>query len=177
MRGFQMLGVYIDLDIEPEHIMIFVVVMLMIGVISAIILAGAKRREVTVNNAQPLRKEFAMVVDKEQVPPGTIMFGNPWVLFELNSGSRVRVRVSPSQNHLVIGDTGMLTWRGERLISFNRATGWAQTTAAQIQQGVPVQQNNQEPPATPETIFCIKCGRKQRKSNATCWACGANLHE
>ena len=29
----------------------------------------------------------------------------------------------------------------------------------------------------PETIFCPKCGRKQRKSNAACWACGANLQD
>ena len=28
-----------------------------------------------------------------------------------------------------------------------------------------------------ETIFCPKCGRKQRKSNAVCWACNASLHD
>lgn len=59
-----------------------------------------------------------------------------------------------------------------------------QNAVPSVPQQPAVQQSAvQQPASAPaesaemETIFCPKCGRKQRKSNAACWACGASLHD
>ena len=71
------------------------------------------------NNAQPLKEEYAKVVDKQQLNSGSIIIGEPWVLFELEDGKRVRLNAHP-ENSLVVGDKGKLTWQGNRIKGFER---------------------------------------------------------
>lgn len=172
-----------------EDLTTILIAILVIGVICTVALVVIKNREVEANARLPIRKELAMVVEKEQLPLDTvIVIDNPWVTFELRNGSHVRVR-SSRHGELITGDIGMLSWQGDRMISFTRNVG--------NRQPVPIRQapenmrqrnsehapSHQRNPASPEaritanteTVFCSKCGRKQRKSNAVCWDCGAEI--
>lgn len=50
-----------------------------------------KKKQDAETAAQPIRKEYVTVVDKQQLDSGGIIIGEPWVLFELENGSRVRL--------------------------------------------------------------------------------------
>lgn len=177
----------LSIDVTPEGLMSVFIGLMILGVISWVTLVAMKRKKDADNSRMPRYREMAMVVDRQQVPPGTVLlFDNPWVLFELQNGRRVRVSATKTCRDLIVGDRGMLTWQGDQMISFSRTTGWSQTAQAeahpmpQPMKNVPARQNCQgqqteNSTATPETVFCTKCGRKQRASNVTCWACGADI--
>ena len=78
-----------------------------------------KKKEDAETAAQPLRKECATVVDKQRLDPGGIIIGEPWVLFELEDGNRIRLNAHP-ENSLVVGDMGILTWQGRKIKGFER---------------------------------------------------------
>lgn len=88
-------------------------------IVSLIFLAIIKKKQDAEDQAQPVRKEMAKVVDKQQIDSGGIVIGEPWVLFEVEGGTRVRLSANP-KNSLVIGDTGMLTWQGCKILRFDR---------------------------------------------------------
>ena len=78
-----------------------------------------KKKQDAEKAAQPIRKEYVTVVDKQQLDSGGIIIGEPWVLFELENGSRVRLNAHP-ENSLVVGDAGILTWQGRKIKGFER---------------------------------------------------------
>ncbi len=72
------------------------------------------------NNSHPVQRAKAKVIEKQQLPPDTILsINNMWILFELEEGERLKL-TAKALNSLVVGDVGMLTWRGNQIISFDR---------------------------------------------------------
>ena len=69
--------------------------------------------------SHPVLTKTAKLIDMQQVPAGQIVLGEIWVLFELQDGERLRLNANP-QNNLMIGDVGILTWQGRRILSFKR---------------------------------------------------------
>ena len=96
-----------------------IIALFVIGAILWIILAVLKKKEDIENKAQPVITKKATLVDKQQVAPGELLFGEMWTLFELEDGERVRLNAKP-QNTLLVGDRGMLTWQGKRILKFER---------------------------------------------------------
>lgn len=99
---------------------------LMVMAILAAILWGIvfvlKLKETARNNAQPIQTESAKLVDMQQIPAGQIVIGEIWTMFELNGGNRIRLNAKV-QNTLVIGDEGVLTWQGNKILNFERSKG------------------------------------------------------
>lgn len=100
---------------------------LLIMAILAAILWGIvfvlKAKEDARNNAQPVETKFAKLVDMQQIPAGQIVIGEIWTMFELKDGNRIRLNAKV-QNSLVIGDEGMLTWQGNKILKFERNKGF-----------------------------------------------------
>lgn len=104
-------------DITVEEIFQFgIVPMCVVGIIAVIIAAIVKRRKNAEDDVQPILAENAKVIDKQQDVPGTIAF-EMWVMFETESGKRVRLITKPNSLY-VVGDEGYLKWQGSRLYSF-----------------------------------------------------------
>ena len=186
------MGMYmLSRNIDPEQLLGIFVGIMIVCVISCIVMTVLKRKSDAENARLPIRREMAMVVEKEQLPPDAIpAFSNPWILFELQDGRRVRVNGNYTHSDLILGDVGMLTWQGNRIVSFSRNTGNGQAGQRPVQPSAaapeqvpgytPAPHRNpasQEAKVTADTeiIFCSRCGRKQRKSNTVCWDCGAEL--
>lgn len=106
------------MDITMDNLVILLGVLFGLGFIGFGIFVWALRKENAANNAQPVRKAVAKIVDKQQIQPGTIAF-EAWILFETEDGNRVRV-MGKANNDYVIGDSGDLKWQGNRLIAFIR---------------------------------------------------------
>lgn len=109
------LATYMDID---DVFMMFAV-LIGIMVISLIVLGIAKSKQDRENDSQPIEKDYAKLVDKQQLPANGIVVGEMWVLFEVKGGRRVRLNAK-IPNSLVIGDAGVLTWQGSRIIGFER---------------------------------------------------------
>lgn len=162
------------------------------------ILTRVLTRQAEESNArQPVRKSLAMVVEKEERLPGEMRSSNPpLILFELRDGTKVRVFSNGSESSLRVGAVGMLSWQGVKMLSFTKVTTDVQPSqpvrraqycagnAQQKQQPkdttVPMPEVKQTQSqvhgtANSEIVFCTKCGKKQRKSNTVCWACGAEM--
>lgn len=87
------------------------------------IVFALKAKETAHNNAQAIQNDFAKLVDMQQIPAGQIVIGEIWTMFELKDGSRIRLNAKV-QNTLVIGDEGMLTWQGNKILKFERNKGF-----------------------------------------------------
>lgn len=72
------------------------------------------------NKAEPLQTKSAKVLEKEQIPAGQVVIGSIWVVFELENGERIRLYVK-EHSSVYYGDKGMLTWQGNRVVSFERS--------------------------------------------------------
>lgn len=96
-----------------------VIAMFVIAAVLWIIVAVMKKKEDDENNSQPVMTRKAKLVDKQQVAAGDIIIGQIWTLFELEDGVRIRLNAKV-QNSLVVGDSGLLTWQGKRIIKFER---------------------------------------------------------
>ena len=98
---------------------IFMSIAIMFGVtivLWLIVAAMNKAKDHSIENS-PLRESEAKVVEVQRVPVGFAQ--DTWVVFELTSGSRVRLQ-DKNQTYLVVGDQGHLRWRGDRVDSFRR---------------------------------------------------------
>lgn len=105
------------MDMEDLFIMLFsllVVLTLMWGIAAYL----TKKRD-DEDNAQPVMTKQAKLVDMQQIPAGQVVIGEIWTMFELENGDRVRLNANV-QNSLVVGDIGMLTWQGRRILKFER---------------------------------------------------------
>ena len=130
-----------DITVEDIAGMIpfFLIGCVVICVISALII----KKKDSENNVLPIRSMNAKIVDKDQPAPNAVTLVG-WILFETEDGNRVRVSCKESGNY-VIGDQGYLTWRGSRMISFERgktkpASG-VQTNGASAYGSAPMPQN------------------------------------
>lgn len=102
-----------------EDIFIFIAVLWVVAAILWIIVGALKKKQDSENETKPVRKATAKIVDKQQIESGAIVIGEPWVLFETEDGERIRLNVK-ADNHLVVGDRGVLTWQGRKVLSFER---------------------------------------------------------
>lgn len=104
-------------DITVEEILQFgFPVLFGMAIISLVLYLGLKHARDAENDARPVQRANAKVIDKQQVAPNSIVF-EIWILFETESGERVRVSC-PANNNYVIGDCGCLSWQGSKLHSF-----------------------------------------------------------
>lgn len=86
------------------------------GVLFAIAAIIKKKRDAE-NAAKPICSEMARLVD---MPHSNLDYmSEMWVLFELNDGRRIRLLAKP-KNSLVVGDVGVLTWQGSKILGFKR---------------------------------------------------------
>lgn len=108
------------MDISIDDLVIGFGVLLGLFFISLIVFLAIRKKQNDENNAQPIQRMMAKIVDKQKLDPGTIAF-ETWTLFETEIGARVRL-VGKANNDYVVGDQGELTWQGSRLISFERKT-------------------------------------------------------
>ena len=104
---------------DMEELTMMFAIMMGLGVISWIIVFVLKKQREDEDNAQPVCREHAKLVDMQQIPAGQIALGEIWVMFELDSGERMKLNAK-AQNTLVVGDAGMLTWQGRRIHKFER---------------------------------------------------------
>lgn len=109
------------MDMEDLFFVLLIMTVL-VAVLWGIVFA-MKSKEDSWNNAQPVQNQNAKLVDMQQVPAGQVVIGEIWVMFELENGDRVRLNAKP-QNSLVVGDKGVLTWQGKRILKFERNKGF-----------------------------------------------------
>ncbi len=111
MRGFvSFLG--------NHFLQLVAIVFVIIGALWIVLKVLEKQQEAE-NKRQPVKEEVAKIVDVQRIDAGGIVIGEMWVLFELTGGERVRLYISP-QNSLVVGDLGILTWQGKKMLKFQR---------------------------------------------------------
>lgn len=107
-------------DISMEDIFMVFAILIGIFLVSVIALNILKRKRDAEDDEQPTLSKKAKVIDKQQLPPNTIMsISEMWVLFETEDGQRLRLNAK-AINNLVVGDEGYLTWQGRRIINFER---------------------------------------------------------
>ena len=150
--------------------------------IAYVIVSAVKNKQ---NSAQPVRKSFATIIS---VPPTTGIRSMSYVavMFELESGARIRFVVKSSHD-FAVGDTGKLTWQGDRILSFIRMQ---YPSGDQKVQQKPVQQRpGANTPAEPKVmkndfqpskkednrVFCPKCGTQQHYNVGVCVRCNTTL--
>lgn len=102
-----------------EDLFFALLVMLILCAIMWGVVFALKAKEDAQNNAQPVKTKRAKLVDMQQVPAGQIVIGEIWTMFELEDGARIRLNAKV-QNSLVVGDKGMLTWQGNKILKFER---------------------------------------------------------
>ena len=102
-----------------EVLFALIIAMFVIAAVLWIIVAVMKKKEDDENDAQPVMTGKAKLIDKQQAAAGDIIIGQIWTLFELEAGERIRLNAN-MQNTLVVGDSGLLTWQGKRILKFER---------------------------------------------------------
>lgn len=89
-------------------------------IVLAIVLNIIKKKQDAENKKLPVRQKAARIIDMQKYDAGEIVIGEPWVMFELENGSRLRLNAKP-KNHLMVGDIGLLTWQGRKILNFERS--------------------------------------------------------
>lgn len=107
------------MEMDIEVFFALIIAMFVIAAVLWIIYAVVKKKQDDENDAQPIVTRKAKLVDKQQVAAGDIVIGEMWTLFELEGGERIRLNAK-AQNSLVVGDCGLLTWQGKRILKFER---------------------------------------------------------
>lgn len=117
---------------DPDHfssdeVLIFFFVLLGLTVLSAIIIAAMKGSQNAQTAPRPTETRWAKVVDKQSFSGGApLSMSQMWVLFEFSDGSRLRLN-TPAAQTITLGDSGMLTWQGDAMISFSQGIGAQQS--------------------------------------------------
>lgn len=104
--------------IGSDDILMFFGIMFGIMFVSIIIILITNAKRKKEDAAQPIRKEMAHVVEKESIDPGYLEFEIN-ILFETEKGERLKL-LAKTQNLLAVGDFGLLTWQGRKVINFER---------------------------------------------------------
>lgn len=102
-----------------ENIFLIIVVMFVAAGILGAVAKYLEKQQEAENKTQPINSGIAKIVDMQKIETGVIIIGEPWILFELDNGTRIRLNAKP-QNNLVVGDIGMLTWQGRKILKFER---------------------------------------------------------
>lgn len=175
-----------------------------VAIVAVIFYLIVAARRNSYDSAQPLRVADATVVDKQLLPANAIAF-QVWVMFETDSGERVRLLCERNHNY-IIGDKGRLRWQGEKISSFSRGTssytavqpkGTKANIDAQLAQGnlpawkrvqleeekARLEQEGGAEAKSVETMSapakpakrCPECGTTQSGDNYVCFYCGAEL--
>ncbi len=98
-----------------EDVGMFLGIMFGIFIISMVFLLIATKAAANKNNKYPVRESKVKLISKE-CANGLIP---EHVIFETDDGERINL-VAETGNSLVVGDIGMLTWQGTKIISFSR---------------------------------------------------------
>lgn len=107
------------MNISMEELFMFFFIWIVLLAIIWIFVAVVIKKQDAENKAQPVKSEKAKVIDMQRINTNEIAIGELWVMFETESGQRVRLYVKP-QNTLIVGDAGLLTWQGRKIIRFER---------------------------------------------------------
>lgn len=109
----------LSIDITADEAMLFLESMIAIAVIMCVILLVLRKKNERENAKKPVLTVGATLIDKQQIQPGQIPIGGIWVVFELENGDRVKL-IADMRNSLMIGDTGTLTYQGNKILGFDR---------------------------------------------------------
>ncbi|MBO5023774.1 MAG: hypothetical protein J6D11_05655 [Clostridia bacterium] len=99
-----------------EDASVFIAILVGMAIFIWIIYGIIKLGQSAADSTQPILTEKARLIEK--APSQSF---ETKVLFETERGERVRLRAKVP-NNLVIGDEGMLTWQGGKIIKFERNT-------------------------------------------------------
>lgn len=102
-----------------EQLFRFLFIVFVLGAVSWIIAGVLKARDAAQNKTQPVRVKPAKVIDMQQVSSNEVVFGEIWVMFEMEDGERIRLNAK-ANNTWMVGDKGTLTWQGKRILKFER---------------------------------------------------------
>ena len=106
----------IDSDDVVEALPIFFGVLIGLCILAWMIVAIVKVSD----DNKPSQSHFATVLEKPDSPSTSIQ----WYLFELEDGSRVKLRTfNAKELILCVGDKGTVTYKGQTIQSFDRVTG------------------------------------------------------
>lgn len=109
-----------DANIMLQGIVFIMVFMIVITVGGAALISASKRKRDRENNAQPIMRQKAKVVEKLRGDPDGILLQNEmWILFDTADGKRLRLSAK-ADNRLAAGDEGFLTWQGNCVRDFER---------------------------------------------------------
>ena len=78
-------------DITIEDIFFILVVWIGVLIVLWAFIMVIKKMQDAEDKAQPVSKKMAEIVDMQRVQPGEIVFGEVWVMLELEDGSRLRL--------------------------------------------------------------------------------------
>ena len=107
------------MDFDMDTIAILFGVMFGLLLLSWIFYAVAKNYREKEDDAQPLLKTYAKVIEKQSLNANSLVTSSAsMIVFETETGERVRLCVDKME--LVLGDSGMLTWQGKRFVAFER---------------------------------------------------------
>lgn len=175
-------------DITVEEIFQFgFPIMIGLAIIAWILYGAMKYRREVEDGAQPVLEAAAKVIDKQQIAPNSITI-ETWVMFETNSGNRMRLVCKPN-NDYIIGDKGYLVWQGSRLISFERGKNGPERSVsasnahggATAPQGyIPMwkriemmeAEKQLEEQKNAEQKKCVFCGQLLQEGQIFCGVCG-----
>ncbi len=124
MHMLKLSKIFCDTDLEDvlldpafwAGLFIAFIIVCSVGLLFAFIIRRSREIE---DSSHPLRSARAKVLEKQQFPSNATIYATTlgWFLFELESGERLRLRAKALCG-LVVGDTGTLTWQGERVRNF-----------------------------------------------------------
>ncbi len=160
--------------IEIEMLLFMMVMLVIAGVVIAAVVS--KMRDIS-NDAQPVLEAVATVVDKQQVSNGAGITPVVWVMFETETGERVRLNCSSME--YIVGDKGYLRWQGSRVCSFARGQTTRTSGLGCSQEKIPTwkriqmeEEQQRLAPAENKNNKCIFCGAEMAEGQLFCGACG-----
>ena len=107
-------------DVSMQDVFMILAVLFGIMLVSLICAVIVKKSRDSKDEACPIQKKKAKVLEKDQLPPGTVVsLSEMNILFEIEGRQRLRLRAK-AQNQLMPGDEGYLTWQGSKVINFER---------------------------------------------------------
>ena len=114
-------GIHIDTDdIELEDVLFFIAVLAGVAIVTWIFAGIAIAARKAEEAKKPVETGVGVLIEKNRSSnPLTAGIEDISAVFELEDGRRIQVLL-PSSSTLVVGDKGNLTWRGNKLIDFQR---------------------------------------------------------
>lgn len=104
-------------DITSEDFMIFFGVLFGIAILSILFAVIAIKSRESANAKLPMHSAEAKMLERQKIAYETFGPVEMYFIFETVNGERLRL-MAKSNNTWVPGDTGTLTWQGNKVISF-----------------------------------------------------------